>query len=136
MNRQSLYTQLSIAALAALLFIPFLGGAHLFDWDEINFAESAREMLISGNYLTVQIDFRPFLEKPPLFIWMHCRHSVLAGALPLRAQAFQPHFRIALGDGVCWLYPFAFLFSFGYHRSVVQSVYVFGHLLPDGILGG
>jgi len=70
MNRQSLYTQLSIAALAALLFIPFLGGAHLFDWDEINFAESAREMLISGNYLTVQIDFRPFLEKPPLFIWM------------------------------------------------------------------
>lgn len=55
---------------AALLFIPFLGGVHLFDWDEINFAESAREMLVTGDYLTVQINFQPFWEKPPLFIWM------------------------------------------------------------------
>jgi len=29
--------QLFIAAVAALLFMPFLGGVHLFDWDEINF---------------------------------------------------------------------------------------------------
>ncbi len=60
----------SIFIIASLLFFPFLGDVHLFDWDEINFAESAREMLISGNYLTVQIDFRPFLQKPPLFIWL------------------------------------------------------------------
>jgi len=31
------------------LFIPFLGSTHLFDWDEINFAESAREMIVTGN---------------------------------------------------------------------------------------
>ena len=62
--------QLSIALTAALLFIPFLGGIHLFDWDEVNFAESAREMIVSKDYLTVQIDFKPFWEKPPLFIWM------------------------------------------------------------------
>ena len=55
---------------AGLLFIPFLGKVHLFDWDEINFAESAREMIVTGDYLTVQIDFKPFWEKPPLFIWM------------------------------------------------------------------
>lgn len=42
---------------------------HLFDWDEINFAECAREMLISGNYARVQIEFLPFWEKPPLFLW-------------------------------------------------------------------
>ncbi|MBK7094701.1 MAG: glycosyltransferase family 39 protein [Saprospiraceae bacterium] len=54
----------------AVLYVPFLGGVHLFDWDEINFAESAREMIISGDFLTVQIDFKPFWEKPPLFIWM------------------------------------------------------------------
>ena len=46
--------------MALLLFIPFLGGLHLFDWDEINFAESAREMILTGDYLTVQIDFIPF----------------------------------------------------------------------------
>lgn len=69
MNRKTL-TVLLIAAVGALLFIPFLGGVHLFDWDEINFAESAREMLLTHNYLTVQINFLPFWEKPPLFIWM------------------------------------------------------------------
>ncbi|MCK7559286.1 glycosyltransferase family 39 protein [Chitinophaga sedimenti] len=61
---------LLIALVAALLFIPFLGAVHLFDWDEINFAEAAREMIATGNYTQVQIDFRPFWEKPPLFIWL------------------------------------------------------------------
>lgn len=64
------FTELTIILVTGLLFIPFLGNVHLFDWDEINFAEAAREMIKSGNYLTVQIDFQPFWEKPPLFIWM------------------------------------------------------------------
>ena len=59
-----------IFIISALLFIPFLGQVHLFDWDEINFAESAREMIASHDYLTVKINFIPFWEKPPLFIWM------------------------------------------------------------------
>jgi 4-amino-4-deoxy-L-arabinose transferase-like glycosyltransferase len=59
-----------IAILAGLLFIPFLGNVHLFDWDEINFAECAREMIVSKDYLRAQIDFMPFWEKPPFFIWM------------------------------------------------------------------
>lgn len=69
-KRSVFQIQLLIAVVAALLFIPFLGQVHLFDWDEINFAESAREMIVSGNYLEVQIDFKTFWEKPPLFIWM------------------------------------------------------------------
>jgi 4-amino-4-deoxy-L-arabinose transferase-like glycosyltransferase len=59
-----------ITFLGICLFFPFLGNVHLFDWDEINFAESAREMLLTGNYSRVQIDFKPFWEKPPLFFWM------------------------------------------------------------------
>jgi len=66
----SLFIQIAIVIFASLLFIPGLGVVHLFDWDEINFAESAREMLVSHNYLTVQINFEAFWEKPPLFIWM------------------------------------------------------------------
>jgi 4-amino-4-deoxy-L-arabinose transferase-like glycosyltransferase len=58
------------SVIGALVFIPFLGASHLFDWDEINFAESAREMLVSGDYLRVQINFQPFWEKPPLFMWL------------------------------------------------------------------
>ena len=62
--------EFTIALVAAILFIPFLGNVHLFDWDEINFAESAREMIASGNYFSVQINFTRFTEKPPLFFWM------------------------------------------------------------------
>jgi 4-amino-4-deoxy-L-arabinose transferase-like glycosyltransferase len=64
---------------AILLFIPFLGSVHLFDWDEINFAESAREMLVTGNFSRVQIDFLPFWEKPPLFFWMQALSMKLFG---------------------------------------------------------
>jgi 4-amino-4-deoxy-L-arabinose transferase-like glycosyltransferase len=59
-----------IAAIATFSFIPWLGRLHLFDWDEINFAEAAREMLVTGDYRRVQIGFQPFSEKPPLFMWV------------------------------------------------------------------
>ncbi len=59
-----------ISVLGIIIFSLFLGQVNLFDWDEINFAESAREMLLTGDFLTVQINFEPFWEKPPLFIWM------------------------------------------------------------------
>ncbi len=59
-----------IVAIAALMFFPFLGSVHLFDWDEINFAEASREMIETGDYLRVHIDYEPFYEKPPLFFWL------------------------------------------------------------------
>jgi 4-amino-4-deoxy-L-arabinose transferase-like glycosyltransferase len=66
----SLRHSLLLVGLAALFFMPFLGAVRLFDWDEINFAEAAREMIVLGDYLRVHIDFRPFWEKPPLFFWL------------------------------------------------------------------
>ncbi len=68
-----------IVFLGALLFIPFLGSVHLFDWDEINFAESAREMIVTGDYLNVRVNFELFWEKPPLFIWMQVLSMKLFG---------------------------------------------------------
>ncbi len=67
--KNNLRPYLIIFLLATIFFVPFLGQVHLFDWDEVNFAEAAREMIISHNYTTVQIDFKPFWEKPPLFFW-------------------------------------------------------------------
>jgi len=63
------FTLLAIIA-GSLFFLPFLGGVHLFDWDEVNFAEIAREMIATNNYLQVQINYQPFFEKPPLFFWL------------------------------------------------------------------
>ncbi|MGF1532215.1 MAG: ArnT family glycosyltransferase [Bernardetiaceae bacterium] len=41
----------------------------LLDWDEINFAAAAREMLLRRDFGQVTIGFLPFYEKPPLFFW-------------------------------------------------------------------
>ncbi len=78
-NVNHLKIQFIIAAVAALFFVPFLGGVHLFDWDEINFAEAAREMIVTGDYMTVKINFLPFWEKPPVFIWMQVASMKLFG---------------------------------------------------------
>jgi 4-amino-4-deoxy-L-arabinose transferase-like glycosyltransferase len=56
--------------IGVLFFIPFLGNVHLFDWDEINFAEIAREMIVQNNYMEPHINFVTFTEKPPLFFWL------------------------------------------------------------------
>ena len=66
----SRFIPLLIFLVGAFFYFPFLGRVHLFDWDEINFAESAREMIVTGNYTRVQINFQPFWEKPPLFFWL------------------------------------------------------------------
>ncbi len=59
-----------IGLVGLVVFAAFNGQSHLFDWDEINFAEAAREMIVTGNYSVVQINFEPFWEKPPLFFWL------------------------------------------------------------------
>ena len=64
MKNKPILIQLIIAVAAALFFISFIGQLHLFDWDEINFAESAREMILTHNYLTVRAFFEPFWEGP------------------------------------------------------------------------
>lgn len=80
------YEYLLVAAWGALLFIPFIGSVHLFDWDEINFAESAREMLVTGNYQQVQINYQPFIEKPPLFFWLQAASMKVFGVNEFAAR--------------------------------------------------
>jgi 4-amino-4-deoxy-L-arabinose transferase-like glycosyltransferase len=76
-----------LTALAgAILFVPFLGKAHLFDWDEINFAESSREMLVTGNYWITQINFEAFWEKPPLFFWLQAICMKIFGVNEMAAR--------------------------------------------------
>ena len=95
---------LILIILGAVLFIPFLGKVHLFDWDEINFAESAREMILTGDYLTVQINFIPFWEKPPLFIWMQVLSMKIFGITELAAR---------FPNAICGIVTIATLYGIG-----------------------
>jgi len=99
-----IFTEILIALGALLLFIPFLGGVNLFDWDEINFAESAREMILTGDYLTVQVDFTPFWQKPPLFIWMQVLSMKIFGINEFAAR---------FPNVICGMFTLAALFRTG-----------------------
>ncbi|MCW3082989.1 MAG: arnT 2 [Bacteroidetes bacterium] len=95
---------LAIVAAALVLFVPFLGSAHLFDWDEINFAECAREMLVTHNYFSVKINFQPFWEKPPLFIWMQALSMSVFGINAFAAR---------LPDAICGIITLLAVFNIG-----------------------
>lgn len=127
-NKYRFY-HLAITLVGALLFIPFLGAVHLFDWDEINFAECAREMLVSNNYSRVQLNFQPFWEKPPLFIWLQALSMKLFGVNEFAAR---------FPDAVCGIvtlnviyyygrkfndHKFALLWVFSYAASFLPFLY-------------
>ena len=102
MNR--LVSYFVIIAAASVLFFHSLGKAHLFDWDEINFAESAREMIATDNYMQVQINYEPFWEKPPLFFWMQVASMKVFGVNEFAAR---------LPNAVCGVLTLLVLFSIG-----------------------
>lgn len=73
------YLHWILIAFVALACLPTIGQSALFDWDEVNFAECAREMIVSKNYFNVTINFQAFWEKPPLFIWMQALSMLIFG---------------------------------------------------------
>lgn len=81
-----IFPYIVLSLLGMFFFMTFTGDVHLFDWDEINFAESSREMLVTGNFFQVQIDFEPFQEKPPLFFWLQSLSMKLFGVSEFSAR--------------------------------------------------
>jgi 4-amino-4-deoxy-L-arabinose transferase-like glycosyltransferase len=135
------YFPLLLACIGACLFFPFLGNVHLFDWDEINFAESAREMLLTGNYRKVQIDFQPFSEKPPLFFWLQTLSmyffgvneyaarfpNALFGVFTLLTVYFIGRKHLSENFGVLWAmcYAGAILPHFYFKSGIIDPVFNF-----------
>ncbi|TAF60519.1 MAG: glycosyl transferase [Cytophagales bacterium] len=109
-----------------LFYLPFLGAVPLFDWDEINFAECAREMILLDDYLRVHIGFMPFWEKPPLFFWLQVLCMKLVGINEYAAR---------LPNALCGIVSLQILFGIGSklrNRTLgrIWLVVYFGSLLP------
>lgn len=114
-------TELLIVLLGLLLFVPGLGAVHLFDWDEINFAEIAREMIVTGDYVRPQIDFQPFWEKPPLFMWLQAVSMKVFGVGEFAAR---------LPNALCGVITLMLLFRIGtrLRDRVFGSLWVLAYL--------
>jgi 4-amino-4-deoxy-L-arabinose transferase-like glycosyltransferase len=64
---------INVAVLAAVCYVLFffaLGNVGLIGPDEPRYAAVAREMLISGDYITPHLYGTPWFEKPPLMYWL------------------------------------------------------------------
>lgn len=53
----------------ALAWLATLGGRHLVPSDEGRYAQMAREMFVSGDWLTPRYNDLLYFEKPPLHLW-------------------------------------------------------------------
>ena len=86
--------------LTACIRILMLGAVPITDATESRYAEIGREMLVTGNWVTPQIDpGLPFWGKPPLSTWVT---AASLGAFGINAFAARlPHF--LLGAVICYL---------------------------------
>ena len=73
---------LIISGIAVILYFIFfynLGLPALLDSDETRYADMARAMLYSKDFITLHLDGRIFWDKPPLFFWLLCLSYKLLG---------------------------------------------------------
>jgi 4-amino-4-deoxy-L-arabinose transferase-like glycosyltransferase len=68
-----------LVLLAALSFFAGLGRGAITDADEAFYAESAREMVASGDWLTPSYNFEPRFQKPALYYWLASATYLVTG---------------------------------------------------------
>ena len=121
--------KLLIIIIAVVFFMPFLGAVHLFDWDEINFAEIAREMVITGDYLRPQIDYVTFTEKPPMFMWMQAASmnvfgmNEYAARFPNTIAGIFTLLLLYVAGTKLYNYKFGLLWAGAYFGSILPHLY-------------
>ena len=87
---------LVICLFGGLLFFYHLGQGSLHDWDDAIYAQVAKEMARSGDWLTEHYEYKPWFEKPPLFIWSTALLFRLFGITEFWARAASALFGIAV----------------------------------------
>jgi 4-amino-4-deoxy-L-arabinose transferase-like glycosyltransferase len=119
-----------ILFLLCSIFFPFaIGSVHLFDWDEVNFAEIAREMIVNKNYLNVQINYQPFWEKPPLFFWLQTLTMKIFGINEFASRF--PNVIVGIISILCLFFigkkiisdKFGFIWALSYIGSILPHFY-------------
>lgn len=74
--------------ISSCIFFFRLGSNQLQSWDEAIYAESAKEMLVTGDYLTPHWNQEKFFQKPPLAMWATAGLFKIFGVNETSARAF------------------------------------------------
>jgi 4-amino-4-deoxy-L-arabinose transferase-like glycosyltransferase len=100
-SNAAISTMLAALAAAAII-LPLLGRKMLANWDEAIYAEVAREFL-GRNWLVPKWQFQPWLEKPPLGMWITAVFFHFFGATQFWARASSAFSGITLVAGLHWI---------------------------------
>ena len=130
---------LPLVLLAALTFLVGLGRGPITDADEAFYAEAAREMVESGDWVTPFYNYEPRFQKPILYYWLTAATYLATGPTEWAARLWSALSGVGLvlltaacarrwyDDGVGLLAGAIVATSFGY--------YSIGHMaLPDLLL--
>jgi 4-amino-4-deoxy-L-arabinose transferase-like glycosyltransferase len=77
---------LPLLLLAALTFFAGLGRGAITDSDEAFYAESSREMVASGDWITPYYNYEPRFQKPILYYWLTSATYLATGATETGAR--------------------------------------------------
>jgi len=83
--------------------VAFQGSRGLYESTEGRYAECAREMIVSGDYLRPTLDYAPHWTKPPLTYWAVAAGVRLLGRNAWGARAFLVPTFVLTVLGVFWL---------------------------------
>jgi 4-amino-4-deoxy-L-arabinose transferase-like glycosyltransferase len=115
-----------LTLLSALVFGFLLGQDSLYDWDEAWYAQVVKELLATGDWITLHWRGAPFFDKPPLAIWAMALSAKLLG---LNETALRLPSAIASGLTVFVVYGIGRL-AFGRIRPALLSALVLLTTLP------
>lgn len=120
-------TYIFLIIIGGLTFIPILGAVPLFDKDEIYFAEIAREMLLSNNWLEPSLFFETRYDIAPFFIWLQALSMKYLGVNEFAAR---------LPNALCGIFTVLVIYRIGKrlyspYFGLVWSLVFVGSFVPQ-----
>ena len=121
---------ISVSVLSLSFFAVFylLGEGSLHDWDEAIYAQVAKEIAVSDNWLTLTWAGHPFWHKPPLYFWLTAVVYKMVGINEFAARSCSAAFGFGVVALTFWLGLRLFSWAAGVMAallllSIDQSIY-------------
>ena len=80
-KHKNLFTIIGLFAVFYLIFFHNIASYALMDIDETRYVLMSRDMLKSGDFMTLYLNGEYFFEKPPLYFWIECLSFKLFGTV-------------------------------------------------------
>ncbi len=84
----------AVLVLAAVLFVTGIGVGALWDQDEAKYTQVAREILETGDPITLHVNGRPWFVHPPLYMWLQAVVGAVFGFSEFTARIWSAVFGV------------------------------------------